>query len=605
MPMNDVRLWLVGVALLHASAAAAQQGADSTRVSPVRATASSFLFSPFDSIGGSEFSLRHSLSLDHFLEFVPGYFLVRLGPIGAATGFSRYGAGGGRAAVYIGNVLLNDPQDDRAPLAIIPTTAVGGLVHGTSSSLPTHSDIEGILRIIEPAPASDNPATVIDVATGDRGLKQRRVRFSSVTGKMGVDLSYDELRNDGYSFDSRGLVTGRDFGRSTSRTQSLNLRGTLPGGEEYLFAFRRFTSTFQGDLIALANEQRRHGDYGLLQSNVRGVGLTVYSRGYEVTTRDSVTSNRTSAVAVNIPVMGGSDRELVLGLNYEDILSTQDVAGGRSDDRLEKGAIGVSGKLRVGSGMGVRYGVNVAHQFNLSSDWGGHLGLARAIGQDHGVTVEVKRSFRLPNLGELFLPAHTTAGTVITGNRQLDGETGLEFHGRLFTRVGVVENEIRAGVLRVDDAILPTGSSVVTLRNASSRSLRFIEDRVRARGSWRGVQILATGSAEYASGDKSGFFELVPDYRLNASLQVGRSIFKNTSNLFVTADYQYNDSRSLIGGGKLGSFGVLNLKADARLIDAQLYVLWLNALDKQYQTVSSFLMTPSTVMFGVSWTFVN
>ncbi len=292
-------------------------------------------------------------------------------------------------------------------------------------------------------------------------------------------------------------------------------------------------------------------------------------------------------------------------MNYEDIMSTQDVGGGRSDDRLEKGSIGVSGKLRLGSRTGARYGMNVAHQFNLSSEWGGHFGLARVIGKDHGITVEVKRSFRLPNLGELFLPAHTIAGTVITGNRRLDGETGLEFGGRLYTRVGVVENEIRAGVLRVSDAILPSGSSEVTPRNAASRSLRFIEDRVRTRGSWGGVQILATGSVEYASGDKTGFFKLVPDYRLNASLQVGKSIFKNTSDLFVTADYQYTDSRSLTGGGKLGSFGVLNLKADARLIDAQLYVLWLNALDKQYQTVSSFLMTPRTVMLGVSWTFIN
>ncbi|MFQ5512424.1 MAG: TonB-dependent receptor [Candidatus Krumholzibacteriia bacterium] len=612
MRVQGIAIWFLWAMAAHPVAAVPQVAGDSTHVVPVAAAppAVRFLFSPFDTIAGTDYSRTHSLSLGHYLEFVPGYFLERLGPIGADAAFSRYAIGGGRGAVYLGRVLLNDPQNDRAPLAMIPTTAVGRLVRdgNASAALPTHSDIEGVLTILEPAPLNGQPATAIEVATGDRGLKQRRVRFSSASGSIGIDFSYDELRNDGYSFDSRGLVGGRDFGSSTSRTQSLNLRGNLPGGEDYLFAFRRFTSTFQGDLSDINNEQRRNGHYGMLQSSVRGIELTAYERGYEVTTPDSLTRNQTTALVLNFPVFRGNGESFTLGLAYEDIVSRQEVGGGLSDDRLQEGSIGASGRLRLGAGFGAAYGLNMAHQFNRSSEWGARASVARRLGAGHVVTVQARRSFRLPNLGELFLPVHAAAGspgTNVGGNRDLDGETALELRGLLYDRIGVFENEIRGGVMRVDEAITPSGSSFVTLRNGSPRTLRFVEDRIRSSGSWRGVDLAVTGAAEYTTGDKAGFFELVPDYRLSASLKVGRPFFKNTSSLFVTTQYQYNDSRTLAAGGKLGSFGVLNVRADARLVSAQLYVLWLNALDKRYQTISPYLMTPRTVVFGVSWTFLN
>ncbi len=612
MRMHGMRMWLLGAIMMNVTAAASQDTGDTTRVVtravPQATRAGAFLFSPFDTIPGIEFSQRHSLSLDHFLEFVPGYFLERSGPIGADAAFSRYAIGGGRGALYLGRVLLNDPQNDRAPLAAFPTTAVGRLARDSNASslLPTHSDIEGVLRIIEPAPLSSHPVTAIEVSTGDRGLKQRRVRFSSAAGKLGIDFSYDELRNDGYAFDSRGVISGPDFGSSTARTQSLNLRGTLPGGEDYLFAFRRFVSTFRGDLTGVNNEQRKRGHYGMLQSSLGGVELTVYERGYRVTTPDSLTRNQTSAVAATFSVHDDTNHGLTLGLSYEDIVSRQDVGGSVSENRLEKGAIGANGRHRLGGGVGARYGVNVAHQFNGSSEWGAYIGVARAFGSNHGIAADAKRSFRLPNLGELFLPAHAAAtGTTISGNRDVDGETAIEVRGRVYDRFGVFENEIRGGVMRVDDAIIASGSSVVKPRNSAARTLRFVEDRMRARGSWRGIQLVVTGAVEYASGEKAGFFELVPDYRINASFKAGRPLFKNTASLFVTADYQYNDARTLSSGARLGPFGVLNIRANTSLLDAQLYVLWLNALDKQYETVSPYLMTPRTVMFGVSWTFLN
>jgi hypothetical protein len=75
--------------------------------------------------------------------------------------------------------------------------------------------------------------------------------------------------------------------------------------------------------------------------------------------------------------------------------------------------------------------------------------------------------------------------------------------------------------------------------------------------------------------------------------------------LYLGAEYAYVDDRYDYNGALLPSYNVVNVSLMGRLVDARFYVRWLNLLDEQYQTVSGYLMTPSTVAYGIEWTLFD
>ena len=133
--------WTVAASVATGAGDFASGPADTTRFTPVlsapRQDQRRFPWrSPFDTVHTGDYSSTHTFSFGHFIEQLPGYFLERSGPIGADAAYSRYGMGRGRGTVYLGGVPLNDPQDDRAPLVLVPTTGIGRLVFGNASSPP-------------------------------------------------------------------------------------------------------------------------------------------------------------------------------------------------------------------------------------------------------------------------------------------------------------------------------------------------------------------------------------------------------------------------------------------------------------------------------------
>jgi hypothetical protein len=571
------------------------------------------LFSPLDTVTVNQFHDAHAFSLDNFLERSPRLFMGRLGPIGAQASFSRYSMGRGRGATFLGRALWNDPQTDAAALAMFPTSAFGEMIVDIDASLmPTaQSNLEGAIRIVAPPPPTKYPSTFIEVSRGDRDLNQRRVRFATVRGPIGLDFGYDELRDSGYYFDARGLVPNTsNFGSSSTRVQSLNLRGELPYDETYLFAFRKFQTSFQGDLVDPTAELRRHGHLGVLESAVGLVELAVYDRGWTVTAPDSITDNETLAFTASVPLRG-DDNEIVLAVSYEDIFSKQEVGGGESKERLQKGLIGMNGRGRWRDNVGVRFGLNLAHQLDFSTAWGGHLNLVGRLDKHHSLSVLVRRGFRMPNLGELFLPDHNiTANTILGGNRDIKPESGLEGAVRLYGRYGGLENELQGMVLRMRDPILYQATDVgavtdVRPQNSSRQTVGIISDKFRWRAPWRKVGVELTGGVEFAAGDRDGYFTLVPRWRGNAALKFGRSFFKDTSATYFLFEYQYTGERTSVEGQPLNGYNVLNIKINLRLIDAHIYVQWLNVLEQKYVTVWPYRMTPRTFVDGIQWTFFD
>ena len=567
-----------------------------------------FRASPFDTISAGEIRERHAVSLDHFLETEPGVVMQRRGPVGADADFSRYGIGRGRARLFLGDIPLNDPQDDRYPLAIFETTLLGDLVSGDDAYLPEKSGIEGTYRVLEPAPPTEKPVVTVEFSRGDRDLRQRRLRFSSIEAPVGIDLEFDELLNDGYAFDARGLVSGQNYGKSTVRSIGGNLRGALPGGSDYAFSFRRFTSTFQGDLRSADAELRRDGHLASMRVSSGRANLTVFERTHKAQAPDSVTSNHTTGVYASSAFVLGEAAEIVAGAGYEDIHSRQTMGGEETRPRLEKAHAGMTARFRSASRF-IVLDAEAAHCFDLETGWGGSASAAQWFGEKNRVLVELGRRYRLPNLGELFQPIHATPypADFVGGNTGVGEETALEAGAAWLLRAGGFTNELRATAIRVDDPIFYDGAEggIRAATNGAREDIVVFDDRAELRGNLVGFAVALSGSFEYAPGDREQYFSGVPEYRATATAALGRDLFKDTSAFRLSAEYVRVGSRSSGSIDPLSPYGVLNLKLDVRLIDANLYAHWLNVTDESYETVWPYLATPLTFAYGIEWTIFD
>jgi hypothetical protein len=184
-----------------------------------------FGYSRFDTVSKPLYLLRHAYSLDNFMEHEPGFMLGRYGPIGKSTVQSRYSFGRGRCNVLLNDTPVNDPQNGVAPLPHLPVSGLGVLLKGAGAGDRGMGGdgMEGWLGIEEELPPPLEPATFLEVSkSSKRNLRQRRVWFASMQGNIGLDFGYDEILNDGYSFDARQLdspdfLSGQDYGRAHSR----------------------------------------------------------------------------------------------------------------------------------------------------------------------------------------------------------------------------------------------------------------------------------------------------------------------------------------------------------------------------------------------------
>jgi hypothetical protein len=474
--------------------------------------------------------------------------------------------------------------------------------------LPERTNIEGAYRIVEPAAPVDKPVAAIELSKGDRGLRQRRARFSTVGGPIGIDFEFDELRNDGYSFDARGIVEGSGYGRSTMRSQGGNVRGELPGGAGYLFSFRRFKSTFDGDLVTADHHERRDGHVAVIRSSIGRLDLSIFERSHKVSAADSATSNHTAGVYAAVPVTVREDIELTLSAGYEDIQSRQRMGNEETRPRLQKGYFGVAGSAALPARVVAVLETNATHYFDMSTGWGAGVTLGRRWGSNNEAEVAFRRRFRMPNLGELFQPRHSVTmnpSLELAGNRDVEPEAAVEASAAWFTHAGGFTNAIRATAVRVQNPIVydasPAAGNVNIPQNGVAEDLAVFDERAGFQHSFYGVLFELAGSVEYTPSERARFFSSVPEYRATACAAVGSDFFGKTSGFRLSTEYQHGGTRNAGSVEPLPSYDVINLKLVLRLIDAHLYVQWLNVTDAKYQTVWPYLMTPRTFVYGVEW----
>jgi hypothetical protein len=583
-------------------------------------------YSVFDSISHRTYIARHSYTLDNYLEHEPGFFVGRYGPIGKRAFVSRYSFGRGRCTLYLNGIPLNDPQNGAAPLPNVPVSGLERLLKDAAAGdfTPDCEGMEGRIGMVEATPSPVEPTTFLELSKStQRNVRQRRVWFSSMRGKIGLDFGYDEILNDGYSFDARQLdsdsfLSGQDYGMSHSRFVTVNLRGVMPNRDTYVFSIRRFLKDSVGDLKAVDSEQGFGGFIASVVATMGPVDLKVFSRGYDMTSRpspssapDSNTVNLTTAAYADWAILRSAERSLSLGGGFETTNSVQTFGTSRSENTLQKSTARLSTFSRIGGGLEFTGQLSGVSYRDYTTGWGGRASLLKT--SDHNdVSVYLRRGYRMPNLGELFMPAHVTdAGGmanpfVVSGNRYLESEFGWELGGGLTSRLGPLTNELRVFALRMHRpiAFTPTtvdGETWRVAQNVDKEAMGVIDDRIEFTVNPAGFQFHLSGSVQVTGGDRESYFRTVPEWNAHASFRFGRSIFQKTSALYVGCDYTYCSSRSTLLGGELPAYNLLNVKLDGRLLNAQLYFFVINALDEQYQTIEGYLMTPRTWVYGIAW----
>ncbi len=598
------------LALAAAAPVVRAQAVDSVRTAPppaVETPAPSVAQVDFDRIARATYLRRHAFSLDHFLEFEPGGFVVRLGPIGNDAAWTRWGIGRGRSLLRVNGIAYNDPQDDRPALVHTPTSGVGTLAVAGDAGVPW---IEGVLDFTEAAPPDGRPDTFVELSKGTNAVRQRRVRFSSETSKAGLDLAYDEVLDDGYMFDASGDVPyATDYGSARSRQSTIVLRGDPDATARFGFGVRNFTSTAQGDLESNSSEGRKSGHVVWVDAAVKETKLALFARGFDSSVPDSSSENETVGALASWVQSAGSSTDLQLRAGVERTDAVQDV-GAVADDRVLRATGGVDATRRFGAAGSAGASVSVASDDETPFAWGASARVRRALGPG-SVGVSAARSFRLPNLGERYLPAHSNGSFTLAGDASLDPETAWEFGGDFCIVAGSTQNRVRASWIRSDDAIAfrPRAVGNETWRVASNASessaMLFVEERVT--GNWRAatLHVLADAAVLYTSGDRRDAFASVPAFQVNASLLFGRDFFEETSALYLGATFLSADKRDDYTGNELPAFNVLNVVLEGRLLDARLYLQYLNVLDEAYTTQSDYLMTPQSFVYGIEWTLFN
>lgn len=572
-------------------------------------------FDALDRIVRERYLRRHAFSLDHFLEFEPGGFVVRLGPIGSQASYSRWGIGRGRALLRVNGIPLNDPQDDSPPLVHTPTSGLGTLSLAGATGGPER--IEGVLDIEEMPPPIGRPNTFIELSKGTNAVRQRRARFSSEQAAIGVDLAYDEVLDDGYAFDAAGNITNiAGYGSANSRNSTLVLRGDPDPATHFDFGVRNFTSSTQGDLTRNTAEGRKNGHVVWLGAGVLDTKVTLYARGYTSSVPDSAAESEAMGAMVSWSRAGRASSDVELRASIEGTNAIQTVgsgAGFTANDDLLRVSAGADGSRRVGEHGRVNASATVAGDDETPFVWGAGVGARREFARN-SIGLSLARSFRLPNFGERYLPAHAEGGLTLSGDGDVEPETAWELGGDWGLRLdasGRSLNRIRASWVRSEDAIAfrPRVVGTETWRVASNapdaRTMLFVEERVFVDWTGKTYRFFADASVLFTSGEREDAFTSVPQFQTDASFLVGRNFFEETSALFIGARFMSVEERSDYDGAALPSYRVLNLTLEGRLLDARLYLQYLNVFDDAYQTAGGYLMTPGTFVYGIEWTLFD
>lgn len=562
----------------------------------------------FDVIARDSYLRRHAYSLDNYLELEPGGLVSRLGPIGNEAFYSRLGIGRGRALVMVNGIPMNDPQDGVAPFAHLATSGIASLVMDPEKNLTFAPAIEGSISLHDLAAPADRPTTFIELTKGTNELRQRRVRFGSQAGPIGLDMSYDEVLDDGYDFDANGVVPNTPpEGAANTRNAAIAVRGEMPDRTRYTAGIRRFRSSTSGDLQSALNEGDRSGHLAWASVGLAGAEAIIYGRGYRTTRTDSTTANESVGATVAWDLHRG-DATLHMFALGEHTDATQDIDGADAHDRIDQGNAGASTELTHGGFTWFAHAVAGGADGGAMA-WGAGVGATRKIALGD-ITISGRRSFRLPTIAERYLPLHARDGVALEGNRDVDPESAFE--GSVDWTVHVHEgitNRIRGSWMRSQDYIAFVPAAGDTIRRAANSgetpAMTFLEDRLGVGTNIGAVEVVGNAAARWSSGDRVGLFLSAPRAQASASLMCGMQLFDKTSALYVGGEYAFVDERHDYNGALLPSYNVVNVSVVGRLIDAHFYIKWLNVLDERYQTVSGYLMTPRTFAYGIEWTLFN
>jgi hypothetical protein len=508
----------------------------------------------------------------------------------------------------VNGIPMNDPEDGVAPFVHIATSGISSLTMDAPEKLTFAPATEGSLSLRDLVAPLGKPHTFIELTKANNQLRQRRVRFGSEAGRVGLDMSYDEVLDDGYNFDANDdLLSPPPKGAANSRNAAIAVRGDMAEHESYSAGIRRFQSSTSGDLQSATATSSRSGHLAWASVGLGTTEAIIYGRGYRSARPDSSTTNESlgGTVAWNLRRRGATLHMFALG---EHTNADQAIGGALAHNRVSQANAGVSTDLeRAGFTW---FGHAVAGGDGHSLTWGAGAGARHDVVRGD-LTLSAQRTFRLPSIAERYLPEHARDGFQLSGNKSLDPESALEANADWTLQSGGVINRVRGSWMRSEDYIsfaAVAGDTAFARRAANASgtpSMTFLEERVGLTTNVGALEVLADAGARWSGGDRAGLFQSVPRAQVNASLTCGMQLFQKSSALYLGGEFTHMDDRRDYNGAPLSAYNVVNVSLVGRLVDARFYARWLNLLDERYQTVAGYLMTPRSLSYGIEWTLFD
>jgi len=153
-----------------------------------------------------------------------------------------------------------------------------------------------------------------------------------------------------------------------------------------------------------------------------GIGSTravIYGRGYDSARPDSATTNESVGGTMSWNVQSGG-QTLHMFAQGERTNATQDVGSAGAKSELTQGNAGASTELTRGGFALFGHGVVGGDMRTMA--WGAGAGVRRDIPLGD-VTVFGQRTFRMPTIGERYLPVHVRDAFLLSGTQTIDPET--------------------------------------------------------------------------------------------------------------------------------------------------------------------------------------
>lgn len=568
---------------------------------------------------------RGALTLDAALADVPGFDVVRSGPLGQQTSIFSGGANSQHTLVLFDGVRINDPSSPAAGFDAGQDLLAGldriEVVQGPMSAIYGSDAIGGVVNLIPRRGRDGAINATLDVAAGSFETLNAQAAIDGAIGRLRYALSAEGVGTEGYDIVPERMATFVDHPDGASMiavTGLFDLALSDALSVDLLLRRREAQADFDAFFFDLSTFQEFRTDDPDLEISRNDMSLARIGATWQVSEALSLRVSGGEVETDRAQADGGVEGDTFLGerrfadatLTWES--ETLDVVAGATAETEEISAVQFGSPLDAEqehwgafAGAVVRLGVldvtgavriDDYDGFGQETTW--RIGANWRVWEGARLYAAYGASFRAPTLYERF---------VSFGNPLLDPEEGesweigadAEFSAfgqsdglelGLLYRASDLTNMIDFGpfftYVNIDEA---------ELRSAEARAAIRPTDWLTLRGGyvWTQAEDTTTGLALLRRPEQSWRFAVDADWG-----DVRASLYWRSAG--ERRDVLYGDSGVFLGQGETEGYELLSASASWDVRESvTLYASAENLLDEDYEPANAFAGQPRSVLVGV------